>query len=80
MSGTGPNGHTPSERGMFTSVSCVEGWLEGGCVAGVMMISRSARCIAGTGSSKLVAIAALSAIDFSVLKGSGAFMSGVELN
>lgn len=42
VSGTGPKGHTPSERGMFTSVSCVEGWLEGGCVVVVvMMISTS---------------------------------------
>lgn len=30
MRGTGPRGHTPSERGMFTSDSWMGGWLEAG--------------------------------------------------
>lgn len=38
------------------------------------------RCADVTGSSRLELIAARSAIDFSELRGSGALISGVELN
>lgn len=46
----------------------------------VIIISRSTRWILGPWSSNVGPIAARSAIDFNVLKGSGALISGVEPN